>query len=215
MPQLISVLVVSFILPLLVPIPISRLIPLFVVVKLRKKTLSRVSFPVDPTENISDTISIPFQLSVVPSSIPIPTPIVPPIILPASSLPSTPTIDPLPSSSPSSGPAIGDVGYTFLKFFPNHGKFQEGVFYQGEVTAFKSVSTDGKDRRCRYTDDDEEDLHLNEIKQCNRASPHTYNPSRRSTRKKRASSKASVNITIEKMAEIQATPLRLKVKKSK
>ena len=134
---------------------------------------------------------------------------VPPIILPAISLPSTPPIDPLPSSSPSGEPAIGDVGYKFLKYFPNHGKFQEGGFCQGEVIAIKSVSTDGKDRRCRYTDGDEEDLHLNEIKKCNKASPHTYNPSRRSTRKRRASSKASVNITIEQMTEIQATLLRL------
>ena len=96
-----------------------------------------------------------------PPSIPILNPIVPPIILPAISLPLTPPIDPFPSSSPSGGPAIGDVGYKFLNFFPNHGKFQEGGFYQGEVIALKSVSTYGKDRRCGYTNGDEEDLHLN------------------------------------------------------
>ena len=105
----------------------------------KKKTLSRVPFPVDPTKAISDPISIPLQPSVVPPSSPIPTPIVSPIILPAISLPSTHPIDPLPSSSPSGEPAIGDVGYKFLNFFHNHGKFQEGGFYQGEVIALKSA----------------------------------------------------------------------------
>ena len=76
-----------------------------------KKALSRVFFPVDPTEAISDSISIPLHPSVVPPSSPIPTPIVPAI-----SLPSTPPIDPLPSLSPSGESAIGDVGYKFLIF---------------------------------------------------------------------------------------------------
>jgi len=60
----------------------------------------------------------------VPPTIHIPTPIVPPIILPAISLPSNLPIDPLLPSSLSGGPVIGDIGYTFLKIFPNHGKFQ-------------------------------------------------------------------------------------------
>ena len=68
----------------------------------KKKALSRVSFPVDPTEVISNPIFIPRQPSVVPPSIPIPIPIVLPIILPVASLPSTPPINPLSSSSPSS-----------------------------------------------------------------------------------------------------------------
>ena len=102
---------------------------------------------------------------------------------------------------------------TNFSFSPNHGKSEEGGVYQGEVITLKSVSTDGKDRRCRCTDGDEEDLHLNEIKKYNKASPYTYNPSCRSTRKRRASSKASVNITIEQMTEIQATLLRLKIQK--
>ena len=33
-----------------------------------------------------------------------------------------------------------------------------------EVIALKSVSTNGEGRRCPYTDGDEEDLHLDDIK---------------------------------------------------
>ena len=77
----------------------------------------------------------------------------------------------------------------------------------------KSVSTNGEGRRCRYTDGDEEDLHLDDIKKCNKSYPRTYNLSRRSTRKNQPSAKASINVMIEEMRYIQATLLRLKVQK--
>ncbi|KAL7535599.1 hypothetical protein ACHAXR_006598 [Thalassiosira sp. AJA248-18] len=51
---------------------------------------------------------------------------------------------------------IGEVGYTFRK------QFDDG-WYTGEVVKIRPGATRGKDRRCRYTDGDEEDLSMLEL----------------------------------------------------
>lgn len=141
----------------------------------------RVSFPTDLTEDITDNDSLHIPPPIEPLLLS--TIIVPPIMLPPNRRPSlplpnvpllsSPVIDHLPTSISSDRKAIGNVGYTFFIFSPNQRNFQERGCYQGEVIALKSVSNNGKDRRCRYTDGNEEDLHVNDIK-CYKSSHYTY-----------------------------------------
>uniref|UniRef100_A0A7S4N6T5 Uncharacterized protein n=1 Tax=Odontella aurita TaxID=265563 RepID=A0A7S4N6T5_9STRA len=49
---------------------------------------------------------------------------------------------------------VGGIGYKFKKFFPGYGVFE------GEVVKIRPGAEFGKDRRCRYTDGDMEDLSL-------------------------------------------------------
>jgi hypothetical protein len=51
---------------------------------------------------------------------------------------------------------IGEVGYVFYK------QFYDG-WYNGEVVKIRPGAAKGKDRRCRYTDGDEEDLSMPEL----------------------------------------------------
>jgi len=60
--------------------------------------------------------------------------------------------------SPAQPIEVGDVGYTFQKYFPSFG------WFQGEVTAIRMGAQSSKNRRCRYSDGDEEDLSLRQIK---------------------------------------------------
>lgn len=55
-------------------------------------------------------------------------------------------------------PAVGEVGYIFDKYFPGHG------WFEGRVIAIRPGAKDGKDRRCRYEDGDEEDCTLAYLK---------------------------------------------------
>ena len=52
--------------------------------------------------------------------------------------------------------AMGEVGYVFRK------RFDDG-WYNGEVVKIRPGAAKGKDRRCRYTDGDEEDLSMGEL----------------------------------------------------
>ena len=52
--------------------------------------------------------------------------------------------------------SIGEVGYVFRK------QFDDGWYY-GEVVKIRSGTAKGKDRQCRYTDGDEEDLSMREL----------------------------------------------------
>ena len=51
---------------------------------------------------------------------------------------------------------IGEVGYVFRK------QFDDG-WYNGKVVKIRPGAVKGKDRRCRYTDGDEEDLSIREL----------------------------------------------------
>ena len=53
--------------------------------------------------------------------------------------------------------AIGEVGYIFWK------QFDVG-WYKGEVIEIRPGAAKGKDRRCRYTDGDKEDLSVPELR---------------------------------------------------
>ena len=120
--------------------------------KAKKKKLSRKSFPRPNLERIEEeTINL---------SQPIPQEITK-IATPSSdiiTINTTPTPTPTPTPSPSSitnnKSNVGEIGYKFKKFFPGHG------YFQGEVIAIKSVCTDNKIRRCRYTDGDMDDMSL-------------------------------------------------------
>ena len=52
---------------------------------------------------------------------------------------------------------IGEVGYKFKKRFVGYGE------YSGEVIAIRPGAKNGKDRRCKYSDGDEEDLSMDDL----------------------------------------------------
>ena len=52
---------------------------------------------------------------------------------------------------------IGEVGYQFKKKFVGYGEFT------GEVIAIRPGAKNGKDRRCKYSDGDEEDLSMDDL----------------------------------------------------
>ena len=144
--------------------------------------------PVIPSQIESSTLSPPIESPSTPSAITVPA--------------SPPLVD-LPPKDMSS--STGDVGYKILKFFRVTKNFSKGGYYQGEFISIKAISTNGKKRRCCYTDGDEEDFHIAEIRKFKKASHRTHLPSRRSIRHKLPSAKPAINITIEEMSEIKAT----------
>lgn len=52
---------------------------------------------------------------------------------------------------------VGDIGYTFTKYFPGHGNFE------GTVVEIRDGADGGRDRRCRYKDGDVEDLSIDDL----------------------------------------------------
>lgn len=75
-----------------------------------------------------------------------------------SSLGATKTASKVPKILTYSDIEVGDVGYTFRKYFPRYG------WYWGEVTKIRLGAEGGKDRRVSYGDDDDEDLSVGELK---------------------------------------------------
>ena len=161
----------------------------------KKKQLSRKSFPRPNLERIeedtillSQPINQEISKNTTPSSnvittdtTPYPTP--------------SPPMSTLSTSSKTKNKSnVGEIGYKFKKFFPGHG------YFQGEIVSINSVSTDNKNRRCRYTDGNMDDLSLKNLKQCPTATSTIYTPTRRSNR--HTTKKNSINITVEKMNEI-------------
>ena len=64
-------------------------------------------------------------------------------------------------ANPNKPKKVGDIGFTFTKYFPGHGNFE------GTVVEIRDGAEDGRDRRCRYKDGDVEDLSLDDLIQLN------------------------------------------------
>ena len=176
----------------------------------KKKRLSRESFPRPNLERIDEetlNLSQPIPQKITEIATPS-SEIITTITTPTTTPTHTPT--PSPTSNTNNKSNVGEIGYKFKKFFPGHG------YFQGEVIAIKSVCTDNKNRRCRYTDGDMDDMSLKELKKCPKATSTIYAPTRRSNRRTTKTSKNnSINITVEQMDEIQCTIKKLQDQKIK
>ena len=138
----------------------------------KKKVLARNSFPPPIIEEIAETEQIEQISDPLPTS---PTTDTTETTENTSSLPSPtnpnspPTLSPTQQSSDKpkkrlTKSNVGNIGYKFQNYFPGHG------YFQGEVVAIKDVCTDDKDHRVLYLDGDSNDMSLDEIKKCPKAS---------------------------------------------